>query len=171
MSDADDWIAALPEPRRSDIAAIDTRIRAVAPGLRRYVERGFLAYGRYHYIGASKREGDWFVLGVASNKAYISLYASPVGVEQWADRLPKANLGRGCIRFKRTADLDLDVIDEVIAALDELEETFDKAKLAAEIEVYQAAHGWCPPDTQVYNEPAAEKAWSRLLALYKKTLA
>ena len=116
MSDADDWIAALPEPRRTDIAAIDARIRAVAPGLRRYVERGFLAYGRYHYVGASKREGDWFVLGVASNKAYISLYASPVGVEPWADRLPKANLGRGCIRFKRTADLDLDVIDEVIAA-------------------------------------------------------
>jgi carboxymethylenebutenolidase len=52
-----------------------------------------------------------------------------------------------------------------------LKETFDKAKLAAEIEVYPAAHGWCPPDTQVYNEPAAEKAWARLLALYGKALA
>ena len=52
-----------------------------------------------------------------------------------------------------------------------LRETFDKAKLMAEIEVYPAAHGWCPPDTQVYNEPAAEKAWSRLLTLYGKALA
>jgi len=52
-----------------------------------------------------------------------------------------------------------------------LKETFDKAKLMAEIEVYPAAHGWCPPDTQVYNEAAAEKAWSRLLALYGKALA
>jgi carboxymethylenebutenolidase len=52
-----------------------------------------------------------------------------------------------------------------------LKETFDKARLMSEIEVYQAAHGWCPPDTQVYNEPAAEKAWSRLLALYSKALA
>jgi carboxymethylenebutenolidase len=52
-----------------------------------------------------------------------------------------------------------------------LRDTFDKAKLAAEIEVYQAAHGWCPPDTLVYNEPAAEKAWNRLLALYGKALA
>ena len=52
-----------------------------------------------------------------------------------------------------------------------LRETFDKAGLMAEIEVYPAAHGWCPPDTQVYNEPAAEKAWSRLLALYGKALA
>ena len=52
-----------------------------------------------------------------------------------------------------------------------LKETFEKAKLPAEIEVYTgAAHGWCPPDSQVYNEPQAEKAWSRLLALYGKAL-
>jgi carboxymethylenebutenolidase len=52
-----------------------------------------------------------------------------------------------------------------------LKETFDKAKLMSEIEVYPAAHGWCPPDSQVYSEPAAERAWSRLLALYSKALA
>jgi carboxymethylenebutenolidase len=53
-----------------------------------------------------------------------------------------------------------------------LKETFSKANLAAEIEVYEgAAHGWCPPDSGVYNEPQAEKAWSRLLALYGKALA
>ena len=52
-----------------------------------------------------------------------------------------------------------------------LKETFDKAKLFSEIEVYPAAHGWCPPDTQVYNEPAAERAWGRLVALYKQALA
>ena len=51
-----------------------------------------------------------------------------------------------------------------------MKETFAKAKLAAEIEVYPAAHGWCPPDSQVYNEAQAEKAWSRLLALYGKAL-
>jgi carboxymethylenebutenolidase len=38
--------------------------------------------------------------------------------------------------------------------------------------VYEgAAHGWCPPDSTVYNEPQAEKAWSRLLVLYGKALA
>jgi len=53
-----------------------------------------------------------------------------------------------------------------------LKETFAKASLPAEIEVYAgAAHGWCPPDSQVYNEPQAEKAWARLLALYGKALA
>jgi carboxymethylenebutenolidase len=53
-----------------------------------------------------------------------------------------------------------------------LKETFEKAKLPAEIEVYaNAAHGWCPPDSGVYNEGQAEKAWTRLLALYSKALA
>src|SRR5438067_52420 len=48
---------------------------------------------------------------------------------------------------------------------DVLKETFEKAKLPAEIEVYEgSAHGWCPPDSQVYNEANAEKAWGRLLA-------
>ena len=52
-----------------------------------------------------------------------------------------------------------------------LKETFEKAKLLAEIEVYSGAHGWCPPDSRVYNEADAEKAWKRLLALYGKALA
>jgi carboxymethylenebutenolidase len=52
-----------------------------------------------------------------------------------------------------------------------LKETFENAKLPAEIEVYSGAHGWCPPDSRVYNEPDAEKAWARLLALYGKALA
>ena len=53
-----------------------------------------------------------------------------------------------------------------------LKETFAKANVPAEIDVYTgAAHGWCPPDSRVYNEPQAEKAWNRLLALYGKALA
>jgi carboxymethylenebutenolidase len=53
-----------------------------------------------------------------------------------------------------------------------MKDTFAAAKLPAEIEVYEgAAHGWCPPDSGVYNEPQAEKAWSRLLVLYGKALA
>ena len=53
-----------------------------------------------------------------------------------------------------------------------LKDTFEKAKLPAEIEVYAgAAHGWCPPDSQVYNEKQAERAWSRLAVLFQKALA
>lgn len=53
-----------------------------------------------------------------------------------------------------------------------LKDTFAKAGLPAEIEVYAgAAHGWCPPDSAVYNEAQAERAWSRMLVLFSKALA
>ncbi len=52
-----------------------------------------------------------------------------------------------------------------------MKESFAAAKLTAEIEVYEgAAHGWCPPDSSVYNEPQAEKAWAKLLTFYGKAL-
>lgn len=55
---------------------------------------------------------------------------------------------------------------------DVLRESFAKANVPAEIEVYAGAqHGWCPPDSQVYNKDQAEKAWSRLLVLFGKALA
>ena len=47
-----------------------------------------------------------------------------------------------------------------------LRETFERAHLQAEVEVYAGTqHGWCPPDSKVYNRDQAEKAWSRLLVL------
>ena len=53
-----------------------------------------------------------------------------------------------------------------------LREAFDKAGLNAEIEVYEGTlHGWCPPDSRVYNKAQAERAWSRLLALFERELA
>src|ERR1700722_13288527 len=55
---------------------------------------------------------------------------------------------------------------------DVLKDTFEKAHLSAEIEVYAGAmDGWFPPDSTVNNEPQAEKAWARLLVLYGKALA
>jgi carboxymethylenebutenolidase len=53
-----------------------------------------------------------------------------------------------------------------------LREDFDAASLDAEIEVYAGAqHGWCPPDSPVYNEALAERAWKRLLVLFERELA
>jgi carboxymethylenebutenolidase len=58
------------------------------------------------------------------------------------------------------------------AAKNVLRETFASAGLRAEIEVYEGTlHGWCPPDSAVYHEAQAERAWSRLLALFETALA
>ena len=62
-------------------------------------------------------------------------------------------------------------------AKDKLREAFAAAKVPAEIEVYPSQHGWCVPDMPaevgkpIYNKPDAEKAWSKLVALYKTALA
>lgn len=53
-----------------------------------------------------------------------------------------------------------------------LRDAFDSAGLAAEIEVYEGAmHGWCPPDSRVYDEAQAERAWERMLVLFSDALA
>ena len=53
-----------------------------------------------------------------------------------------------------------------------LREAFDAAGVNAEIEVYEGTlHGWCPPDSAVYNEAQAERAWSRLLSLFERELS
>jgi carboxymethylenebutenolidase len=53
-----------------------------------------------------------------------------------------------------------------------LREAFGKAKVPAEVEVYEGAlHGWCPPDSRVYNDAQAERAWGRMLALFSTALA
>ncbi|PYR43656.1 MAG: dienelactone hydrolase [Acidobacteria bacterium] len=60
---------------------------------------------------------------------------------------------------------------------DKLREAFAAAKVPAEIEVYPSLHGWCVPDMPmqngkpIYNKPDAEKAWAKLVALYKRALA
>lgn len=56
-------------------------------------------------------------------------------------------------------------------AKDVLRDAFAKTGVPAEIEVYAAMHGWCPPDSTVYDESRAERAWSRLLALFETALA
>jgi carboxymethylenebutenolidase len=56
-------------------------------------------------------------------------------------------------------------------AKEKLKETFAEADLNAEIEVYEGTqHGWCPPDSAVYDEAKADKAWARKLALFERAL-
>ena len=61
-------------------------------------------------------------------------------------------------------------------AKDKLKEAFASANVPAEIEVYKSNHGWCVPDmpaeanNPIYNKPDAEKAWAKLVALYKTAL-
>jgi len=53
---------------------------------------------------------------------------------------------------------------------DEIKAAATAAGRPATVEVYHADHGWTVPDSPVYNQGEAERAWSNLLALYSKSL-
>lgn len=109
----------IDEPRRGDIKQLHDLIRKAVPELTPYIETGMIGYGRYHYTYASGREGDWAIIGLASQKNYISVYVCGTKggkyvAETYKKKLPKANIGKSCIRFKKVEDIDLDILEQAI---------------------------------------------------------
>ena len=106
-----DYIAAVDEKRRPDIAALDALIRKHAPKLEPVVMEGMLGYGPFHYRYKSGREGEACKLAIANNAAYISLYCFAADADgyvapRYAGKLGKAKVGKSCVTFHRRADLD-----------------------------------------------------------------
>jgi len=113
------YIAAVDEKRRPDVAALDALVRTHAPELEPVIMNGMLGYGPFHYRYASGREGDACKLSIASNKSYISLYCFAADTDgyvasRFADRLPKARIGKSCVQIKKLADVDEDAFVELI---------------------------------------------------------
>ena len=116
----DEYIEALEEPRRGEVRELHDLIRETAPELEPHVSSNMLGYGPFHYRYASGREGDASLLALSSRKNHISLYVlctTEAGylAEQYAERLPKASIGKSCVRFKRPADVDRDALRALIA--------------------------------------------------------
>ena len=104
-------IAAVDAGRRDDVARLHALIRRTAPRLAPGASGKMLGYGPFHYRYASGREGDTFRIGLAANKQYLSLYVLAVDAggyvaERYRTRLPRADIGKCCVRFKRLDDLD-----------------------------------------------------------------
>ncbi len=114
-----EYLAKLKEPRKSEVTALDALIRRTAPQLDPFIHAGMLGYGPWRYKYASGREGDWFRIGVASNANYVSLsICSSDGKHcvagKYKQALPKAKIGKACVRFKKLADLDLEALSRTI---------------------------------------------------------
>ncbi|MBK9518215.1 MAG: DUF1801 domain-containing protein [Anaeromyxobacter sp.] len=117
------FLAALPEPRRSELTRIDRFVRDTLPDLERVVRSGMLGYGPFHYRYASGREGDTVKIGLASRAQYVSLYTCAADArghvaERYRARLPGADIGKGCVRFRRFDDLDPEVLRELLLEVD-----------------------------------------------------
>lgn len=115
----EEYINLLSEPRKSQIKTLHEFIRKIVPNLKPFIITGMIGYGKYHYKYKSGREGEWAIISLASQKNYISIYACAVEgnkyvAEKYKDKLPKASIGRSCIRFKKIEDIDLDILKEIL---------------------------------------------------------
>ena len=129
----DEYIAMVgDESRRKDIQELHELIKKTVPDLKPLILYGMIGYGTFHYKYASGREGDWTVLGLANQKNYISFYACMSDgqqyiAEKYKKKLPKASIGKSCIRFKKLADVDLGVIKEIIKENEEIYKAQNKS--------------------------------------------
>ncbi len=116
----DEYIDGLDEPRRSEVRQLHELIRREAPALTPHVGMGMLGYGTYHYLYASGREGQASPIALSSRKNYISLYVVAADpdtgylAESYRDRLPKADIGKSCVRIRRLRDVDEAALAELI---------------------------------------------------------
>lgn len=115
----DEYIAGIPEPRRQEVEKIHEVIQKTVPTLTPHILSGMIGYGTYHFRYASGKEGDWSLICLASQKNYISVYICSVEngqylAEGYKDKLPKASIGKSCIRFKSLSDIDLSILTEII---------------------------------------------------------
>lgn len=127
-TDPDVFIASLPDGAREDMAALDGEIAAAMVGHERVLwegvmwggtEQHIVGYGAQRYVDRSGQEVDWFLIGLARQKAYMSLYVNVAAdgaylVQRYADRLGRVKVGSAVISFKHLADLELPALRELL---------------------------------------------------------
>jgi len=82
-------------------------------------EQRIIGYGDYSYQRSAKETVEWFVVGLASQKSYISIYINAADedgylVKKHANRLGKVKVGSAAVSFKSADDIDLGVLEEVV---------------------------------------------------------
>ena len=115
----DAFLDLIEEPRRAEMRTLHELIRGSAPDLEPVMMGKMIGYGAFHYRYETGREGDTAVLTLASNKNYMSLYVMCADgdgylAERYKESLPKADIGKSCVRIKRLNDVDLDVVRDLV---------------------------------------------------------
>jgi hypothetical protein len=122
-----EYIKGLPDAVRSDIAKLDKEVAKVMKGETRVLwsgvfwggsEQNIIGYGDYPYVRKGKKI-EWFFIGLAVQKNYISLYVNAVEdnkylSQKYADQLGKVKVGSSSISFKRLEDLDMPKLLEML---------------------------------------------------------
>ena len=117
--DPADFIAAVgPEKRRLDGEVLLRFFNEITGFPPRMWGPSIVGYGRYHYTYASGREGDFLATGFSPRKSALSLYIMP-GYQDYGEilgRLGKHKTGKSCLYINKLADVDMDVLAELVRA-------------------------------------------------------
>lgn len=73
-----------------------------------------IGFGKYHYTYESGHSGVAPLVGFSPRKTRFSLYLLPVEEEDLVDKLGKVKLGKSCVYVNKLADIDLDVLKQMI---------------------------------------------------------
>lgn len=113
-----------PDQKRADAKQLDQLFREVTGFNPVMWGPSIIGYGQYHYRYDTGREGDFLATGFSPRKANFSVYIMP-GYADFGDildRIGKYKLGKSCFYFNKFADIDTDVLAELIrAGLDDLD--------------------------------------------------
>lgn len=114
-----EYFEMLDGDRRSIITLLDKLIKEISPALKPYFAYNMLGYGSFKYKNYKKKEIDWPIIALASQKNYISLYVCSLEegeyvAEKYQKELGKVSVGKSCIRFKKLEDLNLAALKKVI---------------------------------------------------------
>lgn len=117
--DVADYLQQLDNPTRQlDALALDALFRRVTGWEPKMWGPSIIGYGSYHYVYDSGREGDFLATGFAPRKANLSIYIMP-GYQDYGailDRLGKHKMGKSCLYINKLADVDRNVLEELISA-------------------------------------------------------
>lgn len=115
----DAFIAAAQPPERSaDARVIRATMERLSGEPARMWGPSIVGFGRYHYTYDSGREGDMARIGFSPRKAELVLYLLDgfPGHAERMGRLGKHRTGKSCLYIKRLSDIDMGVLEELIAA-------------------------------------------------------
>lgn len=114
-----DFLSAVePSKKAAEAKALDEVFRRTTGFTPVMWGPSIVGYGRYHYRYQSGREGDFLATGFSPRKAAHSIYIMP-GYTDFSgilSRLGKHKLGKSCLYINKLADIDLDVLSELIRA-------------------------------------------------------
>lgn len=110
------FIKKQPEDIAADCRAIVKMMTKASGEEPRMWGASIVGFGRYHYTGASGREGEWMVTGFSPRKANLSLYILSGLDKETAllKKLGKHTTGKGCLYIKKLADVDVKLLEELI---------------------------------------------------------